>query len=134
MPRAEPDSEVVAAFVAAMDDDLDTPKATALLFDTVRRANAALDGGDPAAAALAAAALLVAETFGLDLGVTAEVPDDVLERGRGARRCPRRQGFRGSGCRFAVRSRTMGWTVETGKAGTTSAVRRPPLPSYACRP
>ncbi len=55
---AEPDAEVVAAFVAAMDDDLDTPKATALLFDTVRRANAALDAGDPAAAALVAAALL----------------------------------------------------------------------------
>ena len=31
---------------AAMDDDLDTPRAMALLFDTVRRANAALDAGD----------------------------------------------------------------------------------------
>ena len=30
----------------AMDDDLDTPAAMALLFDTVRRANAALDAGD----------------------------------------------------------------------------------------
>ena len=37
---------VLAEFREAMDDDLDTPRATALLFDTVRRANAALDGGD----------------------------------------------------------------------------------------
>ena len=54
---AEPDADVIAAFRAAMDDDLDTPKATALIFDTVRRANAALDAGDAAAAELTAAAL-----------------------------------------------------------------------------
>ena len=42
---AGPDADVLAAFRAAMDDDLDTPKATALLFDTVRRANVALDAG-----------------------------------------------------------------------------------------
>ena len=39
-------SDVLDEFRAAMDDDLDTPKATALLFDTVRPANAALDAGD----------------------------------------------------------------------------------------
>ena len=49
--RRHPDPDVLDAFRAAMDDDLDTPKATALLFDTVRRANAALDAGDDAAPA-----------------------------------------------------------------------------------
>ena len=29
-----------------MDDDLDTPGAMAVVFDTVRRANVALDAGD----------------------------------------------------------------------------------------
>ncbi len=53
---AEPDADVIAAFRTAMDDDLDTPKATALIFDTVRRANVALDAGDAAAAELTAAA------------------------------------------------------------------------------
>jgi cysteinyl-tRNA synthetase len=33
------------AFVAAMDDDFDTPKAIAVVFETVRRGNAALDAG-----------------------------------------------------------------------------------------
>ena len=33
-----------------MDDDLDTPAAMALLFDSVRKANAALDAGDLATA------------------------------------------------------------------------------------
>jgi cysteinyl-tRNA synthetase len=65
---AMPDTEVMERFVAAMDDDLDTPAATAALFDTVRRANAALDAGDTAVAAgLAAAAEQIAATFGLDL-------------------------------------------------------------------
>ena len=51
-----PDTEVMGRFVAAMDDDLDTPAATAVLFDTVRRANAALDdGSDQLAPALVAA-------------------------------------------------------------------------------
>ena len=45
-PTPTPDAEVLAEFRAAMDDDLDTPRATALIFDTVRRANAAFDAGD----------------------------------------------------------------------------------------
>ena len=51
----EPDAEVIASFRERMDDDLDTPAATALLFDTVRRANAALDSGDAVAGTLVAA-------------------------------------------------------------------------------
>ncbi len=47
---ASPEVGVIDAFRAAMDDDLDTPKATALLFDTVRQANAAFDANDPAGA------------------------------------------------------------------------------------
>ena len=47
---ADADADVLARFRERMDDDLDTPGATALLFDTVRRANAALDADDPGAA------------------------------------------------------------------------------------
>ncbi len=74
---AEPDAAVLAEFRLAMDDDLDTPKATALLFDTVRRANAALDAGSHDAASLAAAAHVIATTFGLDLAVASEVDSDA---------------------------------------------------------
>jgi hypothetical protein len=52
---ADADAEVIARFRERMDDDLDTPSAMALLFDTVRRANAALDADDPAAPGLVAA-------------------------------------------------------------------------------
>src|SRR5205807_1966636 len=56
LPDAPPEEAVLARFREAMDDDLDTPAATALLFDTARRANAALDAGDTTAAASLAAA------------------------------------------------------------------------------
>jgi len=44
-------ARVPDAFAAAMDDDLGTPQAFAVLHDTVRAGNQALDAGDPAAAA-----------------------------------------------------------------------------------
>jgi len=85
---ALPDTDVMERFVAAMDDDLDTPAATAVLFDTVRRANTALDSGDDAvAAALAAAATQIADAFGLELrgaagagDVPAEIRDLATQR------------------------------------------------------
>ncbi len=43
------------AFAAAMDDDLSVPQALAVLHETVRAGNAALDSGDLAAAARARA-------------------------------------------------------------------------------
>ncbi len=44
------DAAVPDAFAAAMDDDLSTPQAVAVLHDATRSANAALDAGDQAAA------------------------------------------------------------------------------------
>jgi cysteinyl-tRNA synthetase len=75
------DVEALARFRTAMDDDLDTPAATGLLFDLVRGTNVALDAGDAAAAApLAAAATEIANALGLDLHAEAagEVPAEVL--------------------------------------------------------
>ncbi len=40
LATVDPDPAVLASFRAAMEDDLDTPKAMALVFDTVRAANA----------------------------------------------------------------------------------------------
>jgi len=77
---ADPDPEALARFRAAMDDDLQTPTATGLLFDLVRQANVALDAGDTAAAApLAAAAIEIAGVLGLELHAqaTGEVPAEV---------------------------------------------------------
>ncbi len=70
------------------------PKATALLFDTARRANAAFDAGDPAAASLTAAALLIAGHVRARPGRHRGGSGRRARTGSGARRCPRRQGFR----------------------------------------
>ncbi|HLM29193.1 MAG TPA: cysteine--tRNA ligase, partial [Acidimicrobiales bacterium] len=56
-PQTEPDAGAIAGFREAMDDDLDTPGATALVFDLVRRGNALLDAGDAEAAGPLAAAV-----------------------------------------------------------------------------
>jgi cysteinyl-tRNA synthetase len=67
-----------------MDDDLDTPRATALVFDLVRRANALLADGDAEAAApLAAAVLEITSALGLELGGEGgEVPEAIRELAR----------------------------------------------------
>jgi cysteinyl-tRNA synthetase len=118
---AEPDAAVLDAFRAAMDDDLDTPKATALLFDTVRRANAALDAGDAAAAPLVAAVDEIAAAVGLRLGGGGDVPVEVSER---AAELDRARADKDYATADAIRAELQadGWTVETGKDGTT--VRR----------
>ncbi len=48
-----PDADAVARFTAAMDDDFATPAALAVVFEAVRKANAALDTGDTDQAATA---------------------------------------------------------------------------------
>jgi cysteinyl-tRNA synthetase len=81
---AEPDEEALERFRAAMDDDLDTPKAMALVFDLVRRANALLGDGDvEAAAPLAAAVLEITGAMGLELHAEeGQVADDIRELAR----------------------------------------------------
>ncbi|HKE72223.1 MAG TPA: cysteine--tRNA ligase [Acidimicrobiales bacterium] len=78
-PAAVPDPDAIDRFRQAMDDDLRTQVATALAFDLVREANAALDAGDEAGAApKAAAALEIVGALGLELRAgAAEVPDEV---------------------------------------------------------
>ncbi len=99
---AAPDPEALSRFRTAMDDDLQTPTATGLLFDLVRRANAALDAGDLGAAGPAAAAAFeIAGALGLELRAeAAAVPDEVLgwarerDEARAARDWPRADALR----------------------------------------
>jgi cysteinyl-tRNA synthetase len=88
-------AEARARFAAAMDDDLHTPEAIAVLFDVAREANRALERGE--AAAVAAAADLFDELLEGVLGVPpAAVADDgslmagvtelLLEQRQAARR------------------------------------------------
>jgi cysteinyl-tRNA synthetase len=64
----DPDAGTVDRFRGHMDDDLDTPGATAVIFDAVRRANSALDVGDKeTAAGLASAVFDITGAVGLEL-------------------------------------------------------------------
>src|SRR5207248_7915381 len=70
-----PDESLVAEFRAAMDDDLSTPAAMAVVFRAVREGNAAFDSGDSArAGVLASTVRELCGAVGLELQ---EAPDDV---------------------------------------------------------
>ena len=119
LPAAEPDAAALAEFRAAMDRDLDTPAAVALIFGLVTRANTAIDAGDLAAAAPVAAAF--AEIVGavglvLDAGGD-EVPAEVLAV---ARQRDEARAAKDWAQADALRDQlvTDGWVVEDTPSGT----------------
>jgi cysteinyl-tRNA synthetase len=124
VPVAAPDARVLDAFRTRMDDDLDTPGAMAVLFETVTRANAAIDAGDVMAAApLIAAVRSIGDAVGLVIGAAAdEVPADVLARAEALDAARAAKDFSAAD---TIRSQLQveGWVVETTKQGTS--VRRP---------
>ena len=72
LPEAEADADAVARFREAMDDDLGSPQALAVVFDAVRDANRALDAEDDATAApLAVAVLDLSAALRLKVGSSA---------------------------------------------------------------
>ncbi|MBW8826668.1 MAG: cysteine--tRNA ligase [Acidobacteria bacterium] len=115
----EADETLLAQFRDAMEDDLDTPRATALLFTAVRDANTVLDGGDGArAASLAAAVRSMCRALGLELASgTDEVDPDtqaLVDRRDTARQS------KDWAAADAARDRLVaqGWLVEDTPAGT----------------
>ncbi|MCU0936874.1 MAG: cysteine--tRNA ligase, partial [Gammaproteobacteria bacterium] len=62
---AEPESEYLARFHAAMDDDLNTPEALAVLFDLARELNRSREEANPRAVVLAATLRHVGGVLGL---------------------------------------------------------------------
>ena len=123
LASVEPEPAVIDAFRAAMDDDLDTPKAMSIVFDTVREANAAIDAGDEAAGParggrvrdLRRARAWNCRPAGDD------VPDDVAAK---AAALDQARADKDYATADAIRAELQadGWTVETTKDGT--AVRR----------
>ncbi len=117
LPAAAPDAEVLASFRQKMDDDLDTPAATALLFDTVRRANAALDVGDTGAAALVAAVHEICAAFGLVLNAGGDVPAEIAAKASALDAARASKDFATADA-LRAELQADGWTVETTKDGT----------------
>jgi len=114
------DDVAVAAFVAAMDGDLDTPAALATVFDLARRANAAADAGDSDAAATAArTAALLAAALGLRLATGDDAEVDAATADRVAMRDEARAGqdwARADALRAELEA--AGWLVEDSAEGT----------------
>ena len=118
LPAGAVDAGIRAGFVAAMDDDLDTSSAMALLFDTVRAANAALDSGDTARAAdLRATVVELAGALGLELSEGDDVDAAVLARAAALDAARAAKDFATAD---AIRNelQSAGWNVETTKEGT----------------
>jgi len=77
------DAEVKSSFVSRMQDDLDTPGATAVLFDAIRRANLAFDERESSRGAqLARAVLECFGAVGLEAAGEAEIPESIRDLGR----------------------------------------------------
>jgi cysteinyl-tRNA synthetase len=101
-----------------MDDDLDTPAATALLFDTVRRANIAVDADAPEAGSLIAAVHEICTAFGLVLNAGGDVPDDAAAKAAALDAARAAKDFATADA-LRAELQADGWTVETTKTGTT---------------
>lgn len=115
---AEADAEVLTRFRERMDDDLDTPGSTAIMFDTVRRANAALDAGGAEAGALVAAVHEMCTAFGLVLNTGGDVPAEAAAKAAALDAARAAKDF-ASADALRAELQADGWTVETTKAGTT---------------
>jgi cysteinyl-tRNA synthetase len=118
---ATPDPEVIAKFREFMDNDLDTSSSVALLFETVRRANAALDANDQSASSLAAAVNEICRAFGLDLKQASDIPADIADKAAALDAARAAKDFATADA-LRTELTAAGWIVETNKAGTT--VRR----------
>ena len=120
---AEPNADLLAAFAAHMDDDLDTPGAMALVFSTVTEINRSLDAGDAdGARADWVAVSAICEALGLVLdGGSVEVPEAVAALAS-ARDVARAERNWAEADRLRNELESDGWIVEDSASGTT--VRR----------
>ena len=120
--RAEADPATIDAFRAAMEDDLDTPKAMSVLFDAVRSANAAIDQGSDSAQSLVAAIDEICSAVGLELSTGGDdVPSEVAEKAAALDAARADKDFATADA-LRAELQADGWTVETTTDGTT--VRR----------
>ncbi len=108
---------VMEAFHGAMDDDLDTPAAVSLLFQTVTRMNSAMDRNDEVASALGAAVAAITSALGLqnekrDVAIPAAVAD--LFRKREAARAGRDFALSDA---LRKNLEELGWIIEDGREG-----------------
>jgi cysteinyl-tRNA synthetase len=117
LPSVEADAQVLTSFRTRMDDDLDTPAATALLFETVTRVNVALnERRTDQAASLWAAVSQICSAVGLNAGGD-EVPADIEAKAVALDAARAAKDF-GAADRLRAELQAAGYVVETTKEGT----------------
>jgi cysteinyl-tRNA synthetase len=112
------DESIKARFIAAMDNDLDTTQAMAIIFDTVRAANAAVDAGEGSTvAALRATVIEIAGALGLELSAGDDVDADISAKAAALDAARAAKDFATAD---AIRNELQdaGYVVETSKEGT----------------
>ena len=109
-----PDAGVIERFRHAMDDDLDTPGAMALAFDTMKEARSVSDGASLAAAVFEIFDHAVGLPLRYELGAT---PADVLAKAK-ARDAARAAKDWAQADAIRAELQADGWTVEDGPDGT----------------
>ncbi len=113
-----PEEALLQAFVAAMEDDLDTPAALAALFEALRSANTLADGGDAQRAhALARAVLECFAVLGLEPAAGSDASPEVKELLR-LRDMARRDRDFAAADHLRERISALGWVVEDTPLGS----------------
>jgi cysteinyl-tRNA synthetase len=113
-----PDPTLISQFTSAMDNDLDTTTVMALVFDSVRRANAAMDAGDIATVTSVRAAVIeILGALGLELSLGDDIDADIVAKGAALDAARTAKDFAAAD---ALRDelQSLGYVVETSKDGT----------------
>ena len=113
-----PNPTIMDQFTTAMDNDLDTTTVMALVFDSVRRANTAMDAGDIATVASVRAAVIeILGALGLELSLGDDVDADIVAKGAALDAARTAKDFAAAD---ALRDelQSLGYVVETSKDGT----------------
>jgi cysteinyl-tRNA synthetase len=118
LPAVATDEDVLDSFRTRMNDDLDTPAATALLFETVTRTNTAIAAGrHDEAGALWNAIGEITAALGLELKAGDDVPADIAGKAEALDAARRSKDF-ASADALRAELQSAGWLVETTKDGT----------------
>ena len=112
-----PDPTVMNQFTTAMDNDLDTTTVMALVFDSVRRANTAMDTGDAeTVSSVRAAVIEILGALGLELSLGDDIDADIVAKGVALDAARTAKDFSAAD---ALRDelQSLGYVVETSKDG-----------------
>ena len=116
--NGSPDPTVMNQFTTAMNNDLDTTTVMALVFDSVRRANSAMDAGDVnTVSSVRAAVIEILGALGLELSLGDDIDADIVAKGEALDAARTAKDFVAAD---ALRDelQSLGYVVETSKDGT----------------